>query len=193
MTIDYEKWHDGIGYDLKALEEASTEERGQIEAILLNQKPLDWRAVEALSVLNSPKARRLLRNAVSDPNLELQLAVTQYASHLISSKDHMRVIIDALRRTDIFGGLSQALDQVVEFHPPEVVSELFKGVLARKGDVAVIFAAMLSYIYGKSDDPFDMSQRPFFLRFNTEVSVERREAFLELCEKIGVDPEVYLS
>jgi hypothetical protein len=192
MTIDYEKWHDGIGYDLTALEETSAEERGQIEAILLNQKPLDWRDIEALSVIDSPKARRVLRQAVSDSNLEVRLAVTQYVPQLISSSDHTRVIIDALRWADIFGGLAQALDQVVEFHPPEVVSELFKGVLARKGDVAVLFAAMLSYIYGKSDDPFDMSQRLFFLRFNTEVSAERNEAFLELCEKIGVNPKVYL-
>ena len=27
MKIDYEKWHDGIGYDLKALAEANREER----------------------------------------------------------------------------------------------------------------------------------------------------------------------
>jgi hypothetical protein len=192
MTIDYEKWHDGIGYDIKALEEASTEERGEIEAILIKRKPLDWRDVEALSSLNTPKARCMLREAVSDSNLELQLAVTQYAPHLISSSDRTRVIVDALRRADIFWGLSQALDQVSEFHPPDVVLELFKGVLARKGDVAVLFAAMLSYLYGKSDDPFDMKQRPFFLRFNTDVSAERCEAFLELCEKIGVNPDDYL-
>jgi hypothetical protein len=189
MTIDYEKWHDGIGYDIDALKEASSEERREIEAILLNRKPLDWRDVEALSVLDTPKTRDILRKAVSDSNLELQLAVTQYAPHLLSSGDRTRVIVDALRRADIFGGLSQALDQVSEFHPPDVVLELFKGALARKGDVAVLFAAMLSYIYGKSNDPFDMKQRPFFLRFNTDVSAERREVFRELCEKIGVNPD----
>jgi hypothetical protein len=192
MMIDYEKWHDGIGYDIKALEEASSEERVVIEAILLNRKPLNWRDVEALSVLDTPKTRRMLKQAISDSNLEVQLAVTQYAPHLLSSSDLIRVIVDALKRTDIFGGLSQALDQVSEFHPPEVVLELFKGVLARKGDVAILFAAMLSYIYGKSDDPFDMKQRPFFLRFNTEVLAERHEAFLELCERIGVNPDDYL-
>jgi hypothetical protein len=164
----------------------------KLVAILLNQKPLDWRDVEALSILDTPKARGMLREAVSDSNLELRLAVTQYAPHIISSRDHTRVIVDALKRADIYGGLSQALDQVSEFHPPDVVLQLFKGILARKGDVAVLFAAMLSYLYGKSDDPFDMKQRHFFLRFNTDVPVERRKAFRELCKKISVNPDDYL-
>jgi hypothetical protein len=37
----------------------------------------------------------------------------------------------------------------------------------REGDVAVLFAAMLFYLYGKAKELFDMKQRPFFLLFNT--------------------------
>ncbi len=37
---------------------------------------------------------------------------------------------------------------------------------------------MLFYIYGKADEPFDMNQRPFFLRFNTENKTERLAAIL---------------
>jgi len=81
----------------------------------------------------------MLREAVSDSNMKLRLAVTQYAPYLISSSDRIRVIVDALKRADIYGGLSQALDQVSEFHPPDVVLELFKGVLARKGECCCSF------------------------------------------------------
>ncbi len=35
MIMDYEKWHDGIGYDLNALREASPSERETIEKILM--------------------------------------------------------------------------------------------------------------------------------------------------------------
>ena len=192
MTIDYEKWHDGIGYDLDALNEASVEERGKIEMILLNRKPLDWRDVEALSILNTPRTRRVLIEAVSDPDLEIQLAVTRYAPDLLSPDEHVRVLVNALRVAEFYGGFSQVLDQVSMFHPPAVISELFKGLLARKGDVAVHIAAMLTYLYGKSDEPFDIKQRPFFLRFNSPVSSERCEAFRDLYEKIGVNPDEYL-
>ena len=66
------------------------------------------------------------------------------------------------------------------------------GLLRREGDVAVLYAAMLFYIYGKADEPFDMKQRPFFLRFNTENKEERMQAFMELCEKLGINPKKYL-
>ena len=57
MKIDYEKWHDGIGYDLKALAEANREEGEKIERILINRNPLDWRDIQALAILDSHKAR----------------------------------------------------------------------------------------------------------------------------------------
>jgi hypothetical protein len=66
-------------------------------------------------------------------------------------------------------------------------------LLSREGEVATLFAAMLFYIYGKADEPFDMTQRPFFLRFNTENKAERLDAFLELCEKLNIKPEKILG
>ena len=57
MQIDYWKWHDGVGYDLGALRQASASERNEIEAILLDRGALDWRDVEALAVLDTPRAR----------------------------------------------------------------------------------------------------------------------------------------
>ena len=46
--------------------------------------------------------------------------------------------------------------------------------------------ALVLRIHGKAPEPFDMAQRPFFLRFNTEDPGERETMYLELCEKIGV-------
>jgi len=59
--------------------------------------------------------------------------------------------------------------------------------------VAVLFAAMLFYIYGKATEPFDMKQRPFFLRFNTEDKKERVQVFLNLCKQLNIDPKKYLA
>ena len=85
------------------------------------------------------------------------------------------------------------LDQVAKFHPPEIVADLLRGALERKSEVAIHFAALLMFIHGKAREPFDWAQRLFFLRFETRTHAEREAVFRELCEKIGVTPEIYLS
>ena len=57
MVIDYEKWHDGVGYDLDAIREASQDERQAIEILLFNRGTRDWRDVEALAALDTARAR----------------------------------------------------------------------------------------------------------------------------------------
>jgi len=82
--------------------------------------------------------------------------------------------------------------EVERYHPEEVKEALIKGLLSRKGDVAVHFAAMLFYLFGETKEPFDWKQRPFFLRFKTEDRKERVEVFRELCQKLKISPEKYL-
>jgi hypothetical protein len=191
MIIDYEKWHDGIGYDLEALEQASPEERSAIEKVLISTKGHDWRDMEALAELDTPRSRKALGDAFAAGDLRVRMAVISYAPDIVNFNGKLEAIVHSLRVGNVYGGLSHALDLVQEFHPPEVVEELFRGVQEREGEVAVNFAAMLLFIYGKAEDPFDWSQRPFLLRFNTDDGDERREAFLELCQKIGVKAEDY--
>jgi len=101
-------------------------------------------------------------------------------------------LISALQNDGLYGGLSEAIDEAAEFHPPGVVKALLSGALHRDGEAAVHFAALLSFIHGKAPEPFDWNQRPFFLRFHTADRGERAAAFRELCAVIGVDPERYL-
>jgi hypothetical protein len=192
MVIDYEKWHDGVGYDLTSLHEATPEERDTIESMLLDRDPLDWRDVEALAALGTSRALEALKAAASGNSPEVQMAVLRYAQELVDEDERTKLIVGALRSAILYDGLSQALDEVESYHPTEVVHELLRGLLDREGDVAVLFAAMLFFMYGKADSPFDMKQRQFFLRFNTDVAADRRRAFLELCKVIGVDPAEYI-
>jgi hypothetical protein len=185
MVIDYEKWHDGTGYDLKIIADASPTERREIERLLLSRGGQDWRDIEALAALDTAGTRRALKTALQTGNHEIRTAVTGYAPKLISATKRTASLLQALRTARLFGGLSPALDQVAEFHPPKIVAELFRGTLEREGDVAVHFAAMIFFIFGLAKEPFDWEQRPFFLRFNTENRREREAVMLELCAKIG--------
>ncbi len=193
MQIDYEKWHDGIGYDIDIIRNATPEELVEIENLLVLRPVVDWRDVEALAALDSPRARALLKKTLLHGNHELRVAVADHAPHLVSDNARTASLVAALHGADLYGGLSQALDQVEDFHPPEVIDALFHGLLKRDGEAAVNFAGMLMYLHGKASEPFDWDQRPFFLLFHTTNMAERREHFRELCRRIGVDADALLQ
>ena len=90
MVIDYEKWHDGIGYDIEAITAASPSERQAIEVLLLEHGLHDWRDVEALAHLNSPEARELLRKAKRTASHDLGMAIMNHAPDLLSDDDPAR-------------------------------------------------------------------------------------------------------
>ena len=193
MEMNFEKWHDGIGYDIEAIKTASPTERKAIEQLLINHTPRNWRDIEALAQINTEAAKETIKLAIHDTNPEVRAAVGRYAPNLVTTKERIQHIVDALQNAELFGGLSQVLDEVGDFHPEEVKENLIVGLLNRKGEVAVLYAAMLFYIFGKAKEPFDMSQRPFFLRFNTESKMDRVEAFRELCKNLDIDPKKYLD
>jgi hypothetical protein len=193
MVIDYEKWHDGIGYDIDAIKLASPAERDAIEQMLIHHSPRDWRDIEALAEFKTRIAIKTIKDAMKDPNPDVRVAVTRFTPTLVTDSQRSKSIIDALKHAEIFSGLSHVLDDIIEYHPREVKEALIAGLLCRKGDVAVLFAGMLFYLFGKATEPFDMKQRPFFLRFNTENRAERVQVFRELCMKLGIKPEKYLA
>jgi hypothetical protein len=192
MKIGFEEWHDGIGYDIAAIRIASQEELDKIEQILINHNPRDWRDIEALAEINTKCARENIKEAIKDSNPIVRIAVIRFAPDLITDNERSQSIIHALQNTEIFSGFSYVLNEVERYHPEEVKETLIKGLLNRTGDVAVHFAAMLFYLFGKAKEPFDWEQRPFFLRFNTEDRKERVEVFRELCQKLKISPEKYL-
>jgi len=193
MKIGFEEWHDGIGYDIAVLRIASQKELDMIEQILINHNPRDWRDIEALAQINTKCAREIIKEAIKDSNPIVRIAVIRFAPDLITDNERSQSIIHALQNTEIFSGFSNVLNEVERYHPEEVKETLIKGLLNRTGDVAVHFAAMLFYLFGKAKEPFEWEQRPFFLRFNTEDRKMRVEVFRELCQKLKISPEKYLK
>jgi hypothetical protein len=189
MIIDYEKWHDGIGYDLDAIAAASPAERQAIEAALLSRGAKDWRDVEALAALATPAALEVLRGALHHPDPEIRAAVLRYAPGLASDALRTQILIQGIREARFGSGMSSTLSQVAEFHPPSIRKAVLDGALLREGEVAVHLAAMAAFLYGKAQSPFDWEHRPLFLRFREEDPIFRRAAFVELCAWLGADPD----
>ena len=186
LFIDYEKWHDGVGYDVDALRELTPAERMTAESRL--DATHDWRDVEALAVLaqlGSQSAEQALRSALRTGSPEIRLAVMRHAPQLVDDDARSATLLHALDTATPFDGFTATLEQVASFHPPQIIDALWRGLTTRQGDVAVHYAAMLAFIYGKADSTFDWSMRPLFLKFNTESSAERRAAIAELRSRIG--------
>jgi hypothetical protein len=190
MEMNFEKWHDGIGYDLEALDNMTPTDRDKVVDILLNFNSSNAsRNFEALDHIKTSKASAAIKKALRHPSLEVRIAASRFAKG--ADSDRERVLIEALENSEIYGGLSQALDQIETFHPEGVIDALLRGLLARNSE-AVNFAGMLFFIFGKAETSFDWNLRPFFLKFNTDNSMEREKAFIELCNTLGLDSKKYL-
>jgi len=192
MKIGFEEWHDGIGYDIKAIKIASQTEREAIEQVLINHNPRDWRDIEALAEINTNSARDSMKNSIKDSNPVVRVAVARFAPDLVTDNERTQSILDALEKAEICSGLSQVLDELERYHPEEVKEALIRGLLTRKDDAVVLFAAILFYLFGRAKKPFDIKQRSFFLRFKTEDRKERGEAFRELCQQLKINSDKYL-
>jgi hypothetical protein len=191
MKMTFEMWHDGDGYDLDALDQIPADQIKEVQATLLNHRPVDWRDIEALARIDSPEAKAAVVAALKHSDPKVRREALLHAPQESDPEDREKLLLRALQSDDVFGGLSEAIDEAEEFHPPAVVEALLKGALDRTGRTAVLFAGLLYFIHGKSKSAFDWDHRPFFLRFDTSDRGERKVVFRELCETIGVDPAKY--
>ena len=189
MAGSLEQWRDGIGYDLEALGEASEAERRIIEAAVLRHEPRGWQDIEAMAALDTPPAHYAMRASREDPDPQVRAAVLRHAgAAMLTDEERTELMVDGLEKAQFYGGLTQFLDQVEEWHAAPVIDALFRGARRREGEIAVHFAAMLMFLHGKAAEAFDWEQRPFFLRFNTEDHAEREAVYRELRERCGLPP-----
>ena len=187
MVIDYDKWHDGIGYDLDVLKECSAGERASIEGRLV--PPESWRDVEALAslrALGSDSAERALLAATHSTVNEVRLAALREVGDLVDDDARTAALVRAIENAGSFDGLDTTLSQVESFHPPAVIDALFRGLFTRDGTTACNYAGMLAFLHGRTKEPFDWAMRPLFLKFNTDDRAERDDAYQELCAALGV-------
>lgn len=156
MVIDYEKWHDGVGYDLSVIEQMSPAERSMLNAKLrdkLKSHP-DWRDVEALHTLNG---------TTPPPPTDAE-------------------IVHAIESAVEINGLVRAIDLAANHNTDPVRQAVLNR--ARTGDptTRVNMAALLYFLCGLSNEVFDWSHRPFFLLFG---EAEFQPAWNQLRDKLN--------
>ncbi len=184
LEIGFEEWHDGIGYACEALAGLPPEERAAVETLLVARLTASgtWRDVEALEALGTPGAKEALRGAARHrcPEVRNRALEVLLRAEPQSYADLEEEVVRAVRKG--------ALD-LAQSHPTTRVRRALLDC-ARLADpvTRVNAAAMLLYICGKADEPFDWNQRPFFLRFSTEEKGDLLAAWHELRERTGLQP-----
>ena len=192
MVMDFEKWHDGIGYDLEALGRLGPEERASIEELLIGnlEHAGDWRDVEALVALRTTSACA----AVDKARFHNNTKVRKYALRTIIRNRHSEdmtkeemaeleeLVIQAVKHGDY---------EMAEYMPTmRVKKALLDSILELEyaNEIRVSAVAFLMYLCGQAPEPFDWSQRPFFLRFSDSERDPKalQQAWEELRQRTGL-------
>lgn len=177
-TMNYERWKEGIGYDLEALHSLSAEEQDNIASSLI--PATDWRDVEALVSIGTERTDNALKDVMASDSVKMRMAVMNRAPHLVDEKTKLESVLMAVEQAESFEGLVETLDLLETYHPPAVVDAMFEALLGRSGDIAYHFATLLAVVHGKLKSRHDWAMRPQFLKFNTTDRNEREDAFLAL-------------
>lgn len=188
MTIGHDQWRDGTGYDLEALAALEEPEREEAERLLVARAGEDWRDLEALAAIATPGALEALRRALAEGVPQIRLAAAGYLHELGKLDDLGPAVLEALGPAkDDFSLFSRVLDEIGEHRIRAATPALLEIARAGDGTRAVNAVAMLYYLGGLTDEPFDWDRRPFFLRF-AEPGEDRRAAFDELCAALKTAP-----
>ena len=191
MNIGYMQWHDGIGYDLEALRQLAADERQLAEDILVSRKAADWRDIEALDCLGSPRALKEIEGALRSRDIEVRIEAAERLArrNILSDARIESLILDALDSTTLLNGMSRTLGFAEAHSTTRVRQKLLWCALHGNDDIRVHAAALAHFLCGKSSASFDFTFRPLYLRFGSKVYEERKAALIELCHSIDVDPE----
>lgn len=191
MQIGYTDWHDGNGYDLAALRELSGEEVKQVENLLVSRKDQDWRDVQALATLHTPRAMEALNDCLRSNNLDVRLFAVRYLKEMNILDRVEEVVVHTLPSTKIGQGLTYVLALAKDYPTEAIKQKLLWCCVHGNDDIRVHCAAMALFLYGKAASEFDNTQRIIF-KFGVKEKARRVEAFSEVAQMLGINPDPYL-
>ena len=197
MQIDYNQWHDGEGYDLAALDQLAPAEKQSLETTLLARADRDWRDLEALARLNTPRAWDAIARVA-----RTQGAVALYAARALAARPPApghaappaaappaileAQLLQSIRTLGPQDDVAQILD-TSEAHPTAAVQKaLLEAARFSANPTFRVHAAALLFYFAKiAGEPFDWSHRPFFLKFASAIPRDLAAAHDELRQKLA--------
>ena len=190
MLIDYSAWKEGTPYDIAALSEITTEERDLLTGELCAKSALDWRDVEALRALATPKAIQRIGLAAEKQTdgAGIEAFMDDIAAQGWTPEIETR-FIEKLERAMSFTGALDRLYEIAEAHPtPAVITQLMRNARIA-GDPTVRYSTggFLLELTGHVDTryTFDPDIRPHLLDLNSDDYKTYKAAIAWLEQKVG--------
>lgn len=189
MTLDYDAWKEGTPYDVAALAEVSDQERAVLTDELCAKASLDWRDVEALRALATPKA--LARVGVAAERQTDGGGIEAFMDEVARgwSPAIEARFIEKLERVQSMTGALDRLYEIAEAHQtPSVMEQLLRNARIHSDPtVRYSMGAFLLEITGHADTryTFDADIRPHLLDLNSADYRTYKAAVAWLEEKVG--------
>ena len=134
---------------------------------------------------------REMAKAVRARSLELRIDAAQRLANrkLLSESEIEAIILDGRGRMTILDGMVKTLAFAAAYPTQRVRDKLLSCTLHGHPENRVHAAALIHFLHGQASSHFDMTFRPFYLQFASKDKRARWSAYLELCARIGVEPQ----
>jgi len=194
MMIDYDKWREGAPYDLAPLAGITTEERELLTGEICQRSSLDWRDVEALRALATPKAINRIGKAAEKQTDGA--GIEAFMDDIVAqgwTPDIEDRFIEKLERAMSFTGALDRLYEIAQEHPtPAVMKQLLRNArIATDATVRYSTGGFLLELTGHVDTryTFDPAIRPHLLALNSDDYKTYKAAVAWLEQKVA-NPKV---
>lgn len=184
----WEQWKEDQTYDVAAIAKMTADERNKV-VTLLTGRDATWREVEALAVIDTPKARAAVDEASKHHlSIDARLAAAE-AMHQQGRLPDMGTFlakqIHLLHQPT--NGLKRAL-RLAESHPSETVKQALLWASYNQTECAPECAKLLLALTGAAMEPFDPEVTQMLEKLGLHNSYfDRKAAFDELCRRVGME------
>lgn len=184
MVMDFDKWHDGEGFDLSAIDDMTPEERRSI-ATLLKSREQTWRELEALAALDMEDVDDVVQDTAKTSDStdnRITAASSLHERGKMSKEDFEKLLCTEIHRlNDRSDGVIKVLLEA-EAMPTEKVKQALLWSSWNSTEHSMSCAARLLYLCGKAKDQlaWDHRQWLFDLKPNNSYFA-RKAAFDKLC------------
>lgn len=190
MIIDYDKWKEGTPYDLAALAGITAEERDLLTDEICQRSSLDWRDVEALRTLATPRAVSRIGKAAEKQTdgAGIEAFRHEIETHGWTAEMERRFIEKLEAAASMTGALDRLYD-IAEAHPNNaVLTQIFRNArLSSDPTVRYSMGAFLLQLAGHVDSRyvFGTDHRPHLLNLNSADDKTYSAAVAWLEEKMA--------
>jgi len=179
----------GDPYDIATIKRMPGREQEKLVDLLTQRGQVTWRDVEALAIINSPKARAAVDAASQDYlSIDTRLAAAEVMNREGRLPDMDTFLAREIRQlSDPAIGLQRALE-IARRHPSETVKQALLWASYNTTECAPHCASLLLTLTATAKEPFDEKVKLMLQKLGLHNSYfDRKAAFDELCELVKME------